>query len=310
MNKENNCQCVVCHVEHDLLDSLSTQTARTHFQALAVNHPVLNHFNSPADVIAQLREHEDVEVVNHIAWNAILHALVNSIANGTAEEIGQQLLLLAFMPAIHRTYAEVCQRFRALPAEDIAQQASLVFMEAARSSFVTNQNGYLPVALAKEFRRRLFRWAFMETRRSLPSEEISEIHPEPASDDNFEDAVLLEDFLSQWQRAGVLSQEQRDLLRKFKCEGFEAKELLGLNTGNTTNAVQMRLKRIVKKLRRAFTTSDPVEEQPERNQPKNISTEATIFSERMAISNSEEEFSPEVSHQVPQFESDIPHIAR
>ena len=29
MNKENNCQCVVCQVEQSLLDSLSTQTART-----------------------------------------------------------------------------------------------------------------------------------------------------------------------------------------------------------------------------------------------------------------------------------------
>lgn len=28
MPKENHCQCAVCKVEHDLLDSLSTQTAR------------------------------------------------------------------------------------------------------------------------------------------------------------------------------------------------------------------------------------------------------------------------------------------
>src|SRR5438034_6023592 len=87
MSKENNCQCVVCQVEQNLLDSLSTQIARTHFQALASNHPILSHFDSPADVIAQLHEHEDVEIVNHTAWNAILHALVDSIADGIAEEI-------------------------------------------------------------------------------------------------------------------------------------------------------------------------------------------------------------------------------
>jgi hypothetical protein len=70
---------------------------------------------------------------------------------------------------------------------------------------VVNQNGYLPVALAKEFRRRLLRWAFLETRRSVPSEELSSVQPEPESNENFEDSVLLEQFLPQVQRGGVLS---------------------------------------------------------------------------------------------------------
>jgi hypothetical protein len=60
MSKENNCQCVVCQVEQSLVDSLNTQTARTHFQALATSHPILNHFDSPADVIACLHGHEEV----------------------------------------------------------------------------------------------------------------------------------------------------------------------------------------------------------------------------------------------------------
>ena len=234
-----------------MLNSLSAQTARTHFQALARNYPILNHFDSPTDVIAQLHEHERVEHVNHKAWNGILHALVDSIARGTAEEIGQQLLLLAYMPAIHRAYVEVCQQFPSLSAEDVAQQASLVLLEAARSPAMRNQNGYLPIALARDFRKRLIRWAFGETHESVFSEEVSAAHPEPASDESFEDTVLLEDFLSQWQRAGVLSPEECDLLRKFKCEGFQANELVGSNAGNTTNAVQMRLKRMMKRLRHA-----------------------------------------------------------
>src|SRR5689334_19830072 len=112
--KENNCRCVVCQVEQSLLDSLSTQTARIHFQALAANHTVLSHFDSPAGVIARLHEHEHVESVNHTAWNAILHALVDSIADGSAEEIGQQLLLVAYIPTIHKVHREVCQKFPGL----------------------------------------------------------------------------------------------------------------------------------------------------------------------------------------------------
>src|SRR5207244_5918206 len=74
------------------------------------------------------------------------------IADGTAEEIGQQLLLAAYMPAIHKAYAEVCQRFPALAAEDVAQQAALVLLEAARSPAMRNQNGYLPIADRKSTR--------------------------------------------------------------------------------------------------------------------------------------------------------------
>jgi len=272
-------------VEHDLLDSLSTQTARIHFQILAHSYPILNQFDSPADMIAQLREHNDVEGVNHIARSAILHALVSSVADRIAEETGQQLLLLAFMPAIHKTYVEVCQLFPDLGTDDIAQQAWLVFLEALRLPVVTNQNAYLPAALAKEFRRKLFRWAFGETRKSVPGDEISSIHPEPALDDDFEDAILLEHLLSQAQCAGVLSKEECDLVRKFKCEGFSANELVSTDTGNTTNAVQMRLKRIFKKLRRELAVSGPVEQHSERNESKKTSTQATIFAESMAISN-------------------------
>src|SRR6266571_5796969 len=141
MNKENYCCCSVCQVERSLLNSLSTQTARTHFQALARNYPILNHFDSPADVIAQLHEHERVELVNHKAWNGILHALVDSIADGTAEEIGQQLLLVAYAPSIHKVCREVCWKFSGLSPEDVAQQAALCFLETARSPEMQGMNG-------------------------------------------------------------------------------------------------------------------------------------------------------------------------
>jgi hypothetical protein len=84
--------------------------------AVARKHSILNHFDSPADVIAQLHDHERTEAVNHKAWNGILHALVDSIADRTFEEIGQQLLLLPYMPAINRMYPELCQRVPARAA--------------------------------------------------------------------------------------------------------------------------------------------------------------------------------------------------
>ena len=118
MFRENNCCCVVCQVERSLLNSLSTQASRTQFQAVARTYPILNHFDSPADVIAQL--HGQAEPANHEAWNEILHALLDCIADRSGEDIGQQLLLAAYAPAIHKVYREVCQKFPGLSPEDIA----------------------------------------------------------------------------------------------------------------------------------------------------------------------------------------------
>ena len=310
MVKENNCRCVVCDVERNLLNSLNSQTARTHFQAFARNHAVLKHFDSPADVIAQLHEHERVEAANHNAWNGILHVLVESIADRTAEEIGQQLLLLAYMPAIHRTFAEVCRQFPALTAEDVAQQAALVLLEAARSPAMLTQNGYLPIALARDFRKRLIRWAFAEVRRSIP--EVDVVHPEPESNENFEDAVLLEDFLSQWQRAGVLSQEETDLLRKFKCDGFHWHELGDGEDGPSANALYFRVYRTINRLRRLvrgeLAVRGPQTALKDKNS-QNYQSEPQDFSGSLPISNSEKGRSPELTHPGPQLEPEVPTIA-
>ena len=305
--KESNCTCVVCQVEQSLLDSLSTQTARIHFQALAANHSVLNNFDSPADVIARLHDHERVETDNHNAWNGILHALVNGLADRTTEDIGQQLLLVAYTPAIHKTYREVCHKFPGLCPEDVAQQAALCFLETARSPEMHGLNGHLPGALAIRFRRRLMTWAIAETRRSLPSEELSPRDPEPMSDDNIEDGVLVQQLLAKAQRLGVLSQSEADLVRRFHCEGCQPEELRDEGGGPSAIALYRRIQRAVHRLRRiaGHRATRSIQNSP----PRNISKHAVEFSGNTGIRNSEGDFSPELSRHVPQFESDITQTA-
>jgi DNA-directed RNA polymerase specialized sigma24 family protein len=318
MLKENNCCCVVCHVERSLLNSLNTQTARTHFQALARTYPILNHFDSPADVIAHLHEHERVELVNHKAWNGILHALVDSIADGTAEEIGQQLLLLAYMPAIHRAYVEVCQQFPALAAEDVAQQAALVLLEAARSPAMRNQNGYLPIALARDFHKRLIRWAFGEIRQSAQVQEAP-IDVPGSPNASFEHAATLEAFLQQAQRDGLLSDSECELLLKLKYEGFQAKEMaeaLGTDPLKSHRRLHRKLQTILNRLRRAArargvlsgTTVRPIPP-VKAKKDKKIFNGAVNFSESVPISKSEKANSQELGHRGPQVEPEVPPIA-
>ena len=318
--KENNCRCVVCQLERGLLNSLSTQTARIHFQAVARNYNILNHFDSPSDVIAQLHEHERVEFVNHKAWNGILHALVDSIASGTTEEIGQQLLLVAYAPAIHKVYREVCQKFPGLCPEDIAQQAVLCLLETARSAEMQTLNGHLPAALAIRFRRRLFRWAIGELRQSLPLEEIADNIP-TAHGHNFEEGIVLEQLLSKARRMGILSASQCELVRKFHCEGFQPEELRESKDGPSAIALYRRIQRAVHRLRRiGVTSSSRASSVPpsrdknsfhdrESSQPKNILRDAVDFSGEMGIRNSEKGISPERSRPGPQVEPEVPPIA-
>jgi DNA-directed RNA polymerase specialized sigma24 family protein len=289
MYKENNCECVVCKVEQELLKTLNTQTSRNHFKALASDHPVSKDLSSPLEVVAQL--HRQSEAVNHGRGNQILHSLIRAISEKAFEDLGQQLLLVAFTPAIHRTYRDVCGQFPALPREDVAQQASMLFLETARSSAMLHQNSHLAIALVREFRKSMFRWATKETRRCLVLQHNSA--EDLASDTNFEAAILLREVLQQSRRIGILSQIEQQLLLKLKCEGFEAKELADVNCGITANAVCLRVSRTMTRLRRSATKL------------QKFLPSVTGFSGELPISKGEKEFSPERSQQVTHYQTDV-----
>jgi hypothetical protein len=308
MNKENNCQCVVCQVEESLLNSLSTQTARTHFQALATNYPVLNHFSSPTDLVEYL--HQQGESVNHNAGSEILQAVIHAITEKTFEEIGQQLLLLAFTPAIHKVCREVAQLFPSLPPEDIAQQAWLCLLEAARSIVIARQNGHLLLAFVRAFRKNIFRWAIKEARIFTVEEENSPVQcPEQVSEDNLERDYELDEFLRHCRSKGLLSEADYKLLLQFQCEGFEAMELTRGGRWRSAKAVHHRLEKILGRLRRAAadpdllkpkTASAPLKS-PKR---KKIQKRGGISPGSCPFSNSEKGFSPELSRPMPQVGAD------
>ena len=289
MYKENSCECVVCKVEQELLKTLNTQTSRNHFKALSCDHPVSNDLSSPLEVVAQL--HRQSEAGNHGPGNQILHSLIRAVSDKAFEDLGQQLLLVAFTPAIHRTYRNVCGQFSALAREDVAQQASMLFLEAAKSSAMLHKNSHLAIALVREFRKSMFRWAAKETRRCLvlPYDSAEDL----ASDTNFEDAILLREVLERSRRIGILSQIEQQLLLKLKCEGFEAKELADANRGISANAVRLRVSRTMSRLRRSATKL------------QKFLPSATGFSGELPISKGEMEFSPERSRQVTHYQTDV-----
>jgi len=183
--------------------------------------------------------------------------VIHAIAERHSEEFGQQLLLLAFTPAIHKICGEISQRFPSLLPEDIAQQALLCLMEAARSTFIARQNGHLLLALVREFRKNTFRWAIKEARITTAEEENSDDKcPEQVSEDNLEREYELDEFLQRCRSRGVLSDADYELLLKFHCEEFEATELSSGTRWRSAKAVHHRLEKILKRLRRVAAESD------------------------------------------------------
>jgi hypothetical protein len=139
-------------------------------------------------------------------------------------------------------------------------------------------------------------------------------HSEPLADDNLEEMILLEDFLRQARRAGVLSPNQYKLLLKFKYEGFRWKELADGDDGPSAIALYYRVQRTLNRLRRSKNLLEgkcvaprthALSSSPERN----ISREALDFSGEVPFSNSEKRFSPELSRPVPQVGSDRAQVA-
>lgn len=311
--KENNCQCAICHVEAALLDSLSTQTARTHFQALAKNYLVLNHFTSPVELITQLHEHGEN---TYNAGSEILHALIHAIGQSHFEEIGQHLLLLAFTPAIHKLCREITQQFPSLPLEDVAQQATLCLLEAARFPWIASQNGHLVLALVRTFRKDTFRWAIKEANIVTADwEDLAAHTPEPAVEDNVERNCAVNAFLQQCRSKGLLSDADYDLLVKFYCEGFEASELVNERVGLTPKAVHHRVETILGRLRRAARDLTPeangeiVSNRDIQRPEKKFQRSAGISPGSCPFSNSEKEFSPELAHPIPQVETGVTQVA-
>ena len=222
--------------------------------------------------------------------NEILAALIRSAEDPAWAETSNSVLVLAFVPAIHRTYSEIRAWFRELPTDDVSQQTLTCFLELAASAPMGLVDGQLSFLLARSLRRNVFRWAQKEMillrEREKTLEELREAS-EPSFNENFETVSILNDFLDYAHRRGVLTLFERDLLIKLRIEGFSAKEVAHTNTVLSPRAVQCRIERILDRLRNMASSTRTLDESLteiplKRNsrQRKNKSREARDFSLR------------------------------
>jgi len=172
-------------------------------------------------------------------------------------ELIHSVLVLAFAPTIHRTYREVCAWFRGLEPEDIAQQIFDIlpgtsrFCRRSKTLLAFCQSPF-PGAYAKPH-------SVGRKKNSAPCLS-AKMKPKPTPSAAIERLSLpskhlfLNDFLDYCTRRGLLSPFEREILIRFKVDGFTYKEIQNRHTVLTDQAVRLRVHRIMQRLQEAALT--------------------------------------------------------
>jgi len=241
-------------VEEYLFDSLAEPPGSTQFLALAASSPVLAKFTNISELLAYLHSPRTGDYDWSVA-SETLTALVGAQGTAPASALVHSVLFLAFAPTIHRTYREVSAWFRELEPEDIGQQILAFFLELVVSAATENLAVILPIAISRSLRKISFRWAEKEQRALRKRQEEVQIDGrERAADPTFESVSVLNDFLDHCTRRGLLSPFEREILIRFKVDGFTYKEIQNRHTVLTDQAVRLRVHRIMQRLREAALT--------------------------------------------------------
>lgn len=251
MRENLQCNCHICKIERHLVISLSEPPFSNDFLRLASVALPLEGFSNPLALVEHLHSHRDGEKSVPSA-SEVVGSLMRSSSLISETELRNSVLVLSFVPMIHRTYREVRAWFREIEAEDIAQQILTLFLELVDSAGPMTISNHLPIALTRTLRKNAFRWAEKEKRLTIQREfDKSQTSDEPGANDTFETVSVLNDFLDHCHRLGILSVFERELLIKLKVEGFFAKEIIHTHTALSEKAVHWRVERILQRLQKA-----------------------------------------------------------
>ena len=260
----STCDCLVCQLEKNLIAELGDERAGEEYRLLTAPSATLSRFANSLELIQQLHT---PSLSNYgPSGDLILLELLRLRGQSGAHSIWQQILLLVFIPTIHRTTSQIAATFACLARDDIAQHTLATLLEFLRSQELQTRHSHIAFTIARKVRRLAFRWAIHESRvaASDDGDQTPMAHKGDAvAADTLHAEILLHQFLDNCQRAGWLSSEERDLLIQFKVEGISCQELASRN-GHSAVAIQHRIQRSLDRLRRlAKTPPGPLPEQLE-----------------------------------------------
>jgi DNA-directed RNA polymerase specialized sigma24 family protein len=262
--ERTSCDCIICRLEVKLMAELGADGNSERYRQLAHAGVLLSAFPTSYEFIQHLHSTE-IEG-QHPSADELLLELLGPGINPLLLQLRNSILLLVFIPTIHRTMRQLSAIFPSLARDDIAQQLTTVLIEFLPSSDLRSRRSHLAFTIARKIRRASFRWAIRESRiahdegRDGPTTLSS---PKEASEDRSYSTVLLDEFLDNSERRGWLSSAERQLLTQSKIEGISFQELSRRN-GHSAVAIQHQIARLMKRLRQhAQTRVDHIPEQLE-----------------------------------------------
>jgi DNA-directed RNA polymerase specialized sigma24 family protein len=236
------CHCTLCDIEAHLLSEL------THLHSRFVNgqfsaYPALLEHSTVGSLLSHLRT-SPADAANDNLFREILSL------RETNPTFAEPLLVLVFLPMLHRAVRLIARQQESLVEEDIAQQVLFFFLQFLASPEMATRRSHFAFAIAREVKRHIFEWAKRESAKAALLDHADvEASVFIELEDSFEQYTLLRHFLHRCLTKGLLADSELDLLIQFKLDGNTGEELAALN-GSSSNAVRQRLKRLLAKLRR------------------------------------------------------------
>jgi len=244
-----SCDCLICRLERDLVAKLGRDRACADYRALVYSQTALGCFSSPILLIQEL--HCRSEGDRNPKADLLLSQILRENSRTDSHPIWRELLLLVFVPTIHRTATQVALRFSSLGRDDVSQHLIALFLENLASRDLRDRDSHVAFTVARALRRKAFRWAIQESRSAFRDDLAADAHDLPATlvGDAFAPQFLLNEFFDACERAQLLSAEERALIKAFKIDGVPYAELARRN-GHTTIAMKRRIQRVIERLRR------------------------------------------------------------
>ena len=236
------CHCTLCNVEAQLLSEL-TALDSSFVNGLLSAHPALGKHSTVGSLLDHLRT-SPADAANDSLFREIFALReTNSI-------FAESLLVLVFLPMLHRAVRLINRQQESMAEEDIAQQVLFFFLEFMASPEMETRRSHFAFAIAREVKRHIFEWAKRESTKAAPLDHAdADATVFIGLEDSFEQYALLRHFLHRCLSKGLLEDSELDLLIQFKLDGNTGEELAVLN-GSSSNAVRQRFKRLLAKLRR------------------------------------------------------------
>lgn len=236
------CCCSLCRIEAQLLSGFARLDSRSVNDLFSDSPALLEHL-TVGSLLSHLRA-SPVNAANDNLFREILALRDTNLA------FAESLLILVFLPMLHRAVRLITRQQQNLAEEDIAQQALFFFLQFLASPEMETRRSHFAYAIAREVKRRVFEWAKRESlKAALLDYPDCEASGFIELEDHFERFALLRHFLHRCVTKGMLVDSELDLLIQFKLDGNTGEELAALN-GSSSNAVRQRFKRLLAKLRR------------------------------------------------------------